>query len=610
MQNKCYIFIISLFCLLCLTACGKKSVLTLDLSEDSEYTATNASVDRKQNTTEVQQEEFDAFDELNSLVLAQNLRCYGKEYWTPLPDYGPYSPMMVVRWFGVMDIDNDDEEESIVIANKIWDTAEHETLVYVFDSEDRTYSEWKTDGGPGEAILLQDKRTKQIYLHVIYTSVSQTFDSYYIWGENGWEYTYGLVYDYDVVKEENVLTDEEFAKMEFVKVEEETEDCLPDYGRVESPTSAERTAEAIAGYYNSMLPPDQVLQTSNGNEYYVVVDGCVNGMYLYQKNPDMQIASEYSFADGIKSEHVFSTLFIIRPEGNGSYITVAAFGDLNTVNTQAPQDMVVTNAEAIRYEDGLVITDKTGESLWVYEDDVLKSVRYLSHTNPVLEELQEKVWYMYSYGTFYKYEFRPDMTGTEILYDDQGGQFVESRRMEFIYTYEFSEYSQSEELYINYGQDGILMSLQENGEFVTNMGSDERMVGFDIDPSYEEVKARFGMVTEETQASDVEPVQGDVGASPSQEQYSPEEIYNAVIKYCYATNPGITDAEANGYSVGFSDQGYVGDEYLVTFYSYTNARVHYYVNVNTGAVRTTEFVPGVMLEETPGSECFNIADYI
>lgn len=483
MRKRYYVLIVGVLCMICLTACGENTVHTLETSEGSEYIATNSSVDRKQNITEAPQEEFEAFDELNSLVMAQQLRCYGEEYWTPFPDNGPYSPMMVVRWFGAINIDNDDEKESVVIANKVWDTVVHETLVYVFDSEDRSYSEWKADGGAGDAVLLQDERTKQIYLHVIYTSVSQTFDSYYIWGENGWEYAYGLVYDYDVVKEENVLTDEEFAKMEFVKVEEETEDCLSDYSRVESPASAERTAEAIAGYYNSMLPPDHVLQTSNENEYYVVVDNCVNDMYLYQQNPDMQITSEYSFVDEMKSGHEFSTLFIIRPEGECSYITVAAFGNLYTVVTQAPQNMTVTDASSIRYEDGLVVTDELGESLWVYKDNALQGIGYLSYSDSVLDELQTKVWYLYANGKFLKYEFRSDMTGTEIQYADQDGQFVEDRRMEFTYTYGYNEFSQREVLNINYGQDGLVMSLQENGDFISELTLTGTMTGFDAEPS-------------------------------------------------------------------------------------------------------------------------------
>lgn len=118
------------------------------------------------------------------------------------------------------------------------------------------------------------------------------------------------------------------------------------------------------------------------------------------------------------------------------------------------------------------------------------------------------------------------------------------------------------------------------------------------------------MATPSSPATEATLVESEVDAPSGTGQYSAEQIQNAITNYCYSTHSEIAEAEANGYSVGFDAQGYVGDEYVVVFYSYTRARVYYHVNIYTGDVRTTEFVPGIMTEEMPGSESFNIANYL
>jgi cytoskeletal protein RodZ len=91
---------------------------------------------------------------------------------------------------------------------------------------------------------------------------------------------------------------------------------------------------------------------------------------------------------------------------------------------------------------------------------------------------------------------------------------------------------------------------------------------------------------------------------------SEEQVITAVMNYCYEQNPSLLNMSQDEYYYYWDLTNTEGSEYTVTFRSYTGAFIYYHVNKISGETYTTEYVPGIVDEESPGNEYFNAWDYL
>jgi len=103
------------------------------------------------------------------------------------------------------------------------------------------------------------------------------------------------------------------------------------------------------------------------------------------------------------------------------------------------------------------------------------------------------------------------------------------------------------------------------------------------------------------------------GSGSSSASISEDQAYDAIVNYCYAQNPDLSNIVQNGYNVYWSLGGYEGREgnNIVVFYrSYTGAVMTYYVDPESGLTTEYEYVPGITDEPQPSGVVFNIRDYM
>ena len=90
-----------------------------------------------------------------------------------------------------------------------------------------------------------------------------------------------------------------------------------------------------------------------------------------------------------------------------------------------------------------------------------------------------------------------------------------------------------------------------------------------------------------------------------------DEALGAVMNYNYKNIPGLKEmVESDDYQIYWDIASYDDDQIVVVFRSYTGSINRYYIDVKTGETYVTEFVPGIMDEETEINEKFNVRDYI
>lgn len=91
---------------------------------------------------------------------------------------------------------------------------------------------------------------------------------------------------------------------------------------------------------------------------------------------------------------------------------------------------------------------------------------------------------------------------------------------------------------------------------------------------------------------------------------SEQQAYDAVVNYCYNSNPGLYDLNSEEY-LFYWDVSEVTDTYYKMHYrAYTGAHLYYYVDIQTGYTTEAEYVPGIIEEETPTGVEFNAWDYL
>ena len=88
-----------------------------------------------------------------------------------------------------------------------------------------------------------------------------------------------------------------------------------------------------------------------------------------------------------------------------------------------------------------------------------------------------------------------------------------------------------------------------------------------------------------------------------------QQAYDAVVNYCYEQMPMLYDMSPDEYYYWIERES-TDTEYVIAFRSYTGAFLYYYVNKQTGNTRETEYVPGIVDEETPTGVTFNAWNYI
>ena len=100
-------------------------------------------------------------------------------------------------------------------------------------------------------------------------------------------------------------------------------------------------------------------------------------------------------------------------------------------------------------------------------------------------------------------------------------------------------------------------------------------------------------------------------AGETAELLTEDQVLEAIKNYCFAANPDLEEmAESDEYYITWEASTNEENEIVVLYRSYSGAEIRYYVDPATGEVHVTEFVSGVMDEEQPTDETFNVKDYL
>ncbi len=106
------------------------------------------------------------------------------------------------------------------------------------------------------------------------------------------------------------------------------------------------------------------------------------------------------------------------------------------------------------------------------------------------------------------------------------------------------------------------------------------------------------------------PAEEDDG-SDAPDVITDEEALDAVRSFVASTNPEIVAMEnSDDYTVVFEVESSTDEEVVVLFRSYTASQTRFYIDRQTGDTKVTELVPGIIDEETPTGETFNIKNYM
>lgn len=90
-----------------------------------------------------------------------------------------------------------------------------------------------------------------------------------------------------------------------------------------------------------------------------------------------------------------------------------------------------------------------------------------------------------------------------------------------------------------------------------------------------------------------------------------QQALEAVQKYYATIDPDImNELSSEDYPTYFDVSTNENGEIVVVFRDYTGAINRYYVDPATGETYVTEFVPGIIDEETRTEETFNVKDYL
>ena len=90
-----------------------------------------------------------------------------------------------------------------------------------------------------------------------------------------------------------------------------------------------------------------------------------------------------------------------------------------------------------------------------------------------------------------------------------------------------------------------------------------------------------------------------------------EQALDAVRNYCFIQDPGLKNMTGSDeYTIYWDVLSESADEIVVLYRSYTGAQMRYYISPVSGETYVTAQVPGIIDEERPTDESFNIKDYL
>lgn len=90
-----------------------------------------------------------------------------------------------------------------------------------------------------------------------------------------------------------------------------------------------------------------------------------------------------------------------------------------------------------------------------------------------------------------------------------------------------------------------------------------------------------------------------------------EQALDAVRNYCFIKDPGLKNMTGSDeYTIYWDVISESADEIVVLYRSYTGAQMRYYISPVSGETYVTALVPGIIDEERPTDESFNIKDYL
>ena len=90
-----------------------------------------------------------------------------------------------------------------------------------------------------------------------------------------------------------------------------------------------------------------------------------------------------------------------------------------------------------------------------------------------------------------------------------------------------------------------------------------------------------------------------------------EQALDAVRNYCFIQDPGLKNMTGSDeYTIYWDVLSESADEIVVLYRSYTGAQMRYYISPVSGETYVTALVPGIIDEEKPTDESFNIKDYL
>ncbi|MBQ9199540.1 MAG: hypothetical protein IJ141_05125 [Lachnospiraceae bacterium] len=98
--------------------------------------------------------------------------------------------------------------------------------------------------------------------------------------------------------------------------------------------------------------------------------------------------------------------------------------------------------------------------------------------------------------------------------------------------------------------------------------------------------------------------------STTKEPLTKEQAYDAVVNYCAEQNPGLEETVKSGRFLFWQVCDLDGDEYVVTYRSYTGAYEYFHVNIYTGNVYSYQYVRGIIDEPELTGTNFNAYDYL
>ena len=107
------------------------------------------------------------------------------------------------------------------------------------------------------------------------------------------------------------------------------------------------------------------------------------------------------------------------------------------------------------------------------------------------------------------------------------------------------------------------------------------------------------------------PVTGTGQTAETAGALTQEQALEAVKRYCFRSDPELESmAGSDGYTIYWDVTTNEADEIVVLYRSYTGSETRFYIDPDSGETRVTERVPGIIDEEQPAEEDFDVRDYL